>query len=229
MELASVGATGSASVRIPNNGAPMGRTYALTSPRLDLTGITQPVIRFKYAFARRDTTNTDRLLVRISRDCGKTWFLRRTILPADLPTVANTVQGAFVPGPGDWTHVSSIIIPQNYATDNLLVRIEFISGGGNDLYIDDINIDSNTVIGIDELEMTRWQLAPNPTYDIFRIDGPMERQDVTILSVTGEHLRTLRNVPSGGQVSVGDLATGTYFVRLTAPGVAVTRRLVVMR
>lgn len=222
-------ATGDRSVRIPNNGAPAGRTYALTSPRLDLTGVTQPMVRFKYAFAQRDTTDTDRMIVRISRDCGKTWLLRRTFLPADMPTVSHTVQTAFMPGPGDWTHVPGMVIPPGYATDNLLVRIEFISGGGNDLYIDDINVDSGTIIGMDEQELARWQLAPNPTGDAFRIDGPMARQDVTILSVTGEHVRTVRNVPSGTPVPVNDLATGTYFVRFGAPGAAVMRRLVVMR
>ncbi len=229
IELAAVAATGSGLVRIPNNGSPAGRTYALTTPRLDLTGIAQPVVRFKYAFAQRDTTDTDRMLVRISRDCGKTWLLRRTFLPDDIATVASTMQGAFVPGPGDWTHVPAIVIPANYATDNLLVRIEFISGGGNDLYIDDINIDSGTIIGIDEHEQARWQLAPNPTGDAFRIEGPMEWQDVVIFSVIGEHIRTMRNVPSGSPVPVDDLATGTYLVRFGAPGTAVMRRLVITR
>jgi PKD repeat protein len=224
-----IAASGDRSVRIPSSEGGPGLTYALTSPRLDISGISNPVLRFKYAFAKRDSANNDRIIVKLSRDCGKTWLVRRTIMPAEIATVVDPVPGTFVPGPGDWVHVPSITIPGSYATDNSLWRIELVSGGGNDLYIDDINLDHVGAIGIAELDSDRWMLAPNPAGDAFRIEGPAARQTVELFNLAGSLLRTHRDLPTGSSVPVNDLAEGTYLVRLSIPGVSVMRRLVVVR
>ena len=222
-------ATGDRSLRMPNHGQPVGRTLAITSPRLDLTGVGAPVLRFKYAFARRDSTNSDRLIVKFSRDCGKTWLVRRTIQPDELPTAQALASAPFVPEAGDWVHVPSITIPGSYATDNVIWRIEFVSGGGSDLYIDDINLDSMAAIGIEELNTTGWTIVPNPAQEHFRVEGPLHRQDVEIYTTTGALVRSHRDLATGNLVPVADLPAGLYLVRLAIPGTTVMRRLVVTR
>ncbi len=220
---------GDRSVRIPNSELSAGSTIALTSPRLDLTSVPSPVLRFKYAFAKKDSANTDRLLVKLSRDCGKTWLLRRTITAAEIATVTGTVAGSFVPGPGDWVHVPSISVPGSYATDNVIWRIELVTGGGNDLYIDDINLDNAAAIGIGELQQDTWQLAPNPASTYFQVASPFAIQTVELFNLAGQRIRTHNAISPSEQIPVGGLAAGTYLVRLSIPGASVMRRLVVMR
>lgn len=228
-ELNAAAASGSASLRIPNHGLAPGRLIAITSPRLDVTNVPNPVLRFKYAFAQRDAANSDRITVRISRDCGKTWIVRRTIVPADMPTVPGFASSPFSPGPEDWTHVPSIAIPPSYATNNLLIRIEFVSGGGSDLFIDDINLDNMTAIGIDELDQSQWTLAPNPTDDVVRIEGPLPQQRVEVFSSTGLLLADHGTLPNGYLLPVHDLVPGMYLLRLSAPGISVVKQLMVMQ
>jgi PKD repeat protein len=220
-------ATGLRCMRLPNTTP--GLLQAITSPRLDVSGVPFPVLRFKYAFAQRDAGNTDKLVVKISRDCGKTWMVRRTYNPDQLPTVAGTVAGTFNPAPEDWAQTTNIAIPPSFATDNLLVRFEFTSGGGHDLFIDDINLDDITAIGIDELDPDNWTIVPNPAQEHFRLEGPLDQQDVEIYSTAGTLVLAHRNVPTGSLVSLTDLPTGLYLVRLTIPGFTTMRRLMVTR
>jgi hypothetical protein len=109
------------------------------------------------------------------------------------------------------------------------VRFEFTSGGGHDLFIDDINLDDITAIGIDELDPDNWTIVPNPAQEHFRLEGPLHQQDVEIYTTAGTLVLAHRNVATGSLVSLTDLPTGLYLVRLTIPGFTTMRRLMVTR
>jgi len=222
-------ATGQKSVRVQNGGGEPGLLYRLTTPRLDLSQTPDPVIRFKYAFAQKDTPNTDKLLVKISKDCGNTWFLRKTILPAEMATVTGTVSGTFVPTAADWREVAITSIPSMYLTNNVIVRFEFYSGGGNDFYLDDINVFDASTASVKEPGLQEWYLAPNPTSEGFRIDGPFPMQDVEIFSMDGKRLFVQANFPTGNTVSVDGLPAGIYQVKMTYKGIVAYRKLLVTK
>jgi PKD repeat protein len=219
--------SGTRSVRLPNTAA--GLRHTLTTPRLDMTQTPNPVMRFRYAFAKRDTSNTDELLVKVSRDCGKTWIVRRTISATEISTVDGPVSGAFVPAAQDWVEVLLTNIPVSYQTNNVLLQFEFFSGGGNDLYIDDINIVDVDALGINEELGRSWSVHPNPATEGFRVEGHFAQQSVELYSMEGRLVQVVNGVGTGETVPVNELPAGSYLVRLTSAGHSAMRRLVVAR
>jgi PKD repeat protein len=228
-EWQDLAATGLHAIKLEGSGNTPDHAYRLTTPRIDLSQTPDPVIRFKYAFAQRDTSNTDRLLVKLSKDCGQNWITRRTISAADLPTVSGTVIGDFVPGPGDWAEVLITGIPSPYRTDNILVRFELISGGGNHFYLDDIYIYDISTATVKEPGESEWFISPNPTESVFMMNGPFPGQQVEIFDMKGKSVFSSEEVPTGAEVSVSSFPAGLYYVRLSYHGVTAYRKLVVIR
>jgi hypothetical protein len=218
-------ATGMRSLRLPNDGP--GLRHTLTTPRLDLSQTPNPVLRFRYAFAKRGATDTDQLLIRISRDCGRNWITRRTISTSELPTVPDVVTGTFVPAGEDWAEVLVTNIPPSYFTENFMLQLDFFTGGGNDLWIDDINIVDVDALNVPEQLAADWVIHPNPATESFRVEGHFAQQKVELFTVEGRLVRTVAQVNAGSSVPVGDLPAGTYLVRLSSGTASAMRRLVV--
>jgi PKD repeat protein len=88
---------------------------------------------------KRDDANTDALRVYVSKDCGATWSLRKSISSTTISTAANT-NGDFAPANSSEWRTEEIVLTSTFNTENFRVRFEFTSGGGNNFYLDDINI-----------------------------------------------------------------------------------------
>lgn len=224
----AVSASGQKCIHIRNGQGESALLYRLTTPRLDFSQTPDPVLRFRYAFAPKDTANSDKLLVRTSTDCGASWQTRKTINAVDLPTVANSVSGIFVPQAADWKEVLITTLPSTGNMNNLLVRFEFYSGGGNDFYLDDINIFDESQLSMPTWEEADWYIAPNPTADVFRVEGPFPYQSVELFGMDGKCVQTHLQTATGTAVDVAGLPAGWYWIKLGYQGAVAYRKLAVL-
>ena len=208
--------------------------YELYSPSYNLTGINDPKLFFRMAYATKTGQSADRLSVYISRDCGVTWILRfsRTgNILANLPASAQPINPA---SSGDWALWGSDI-PMGYEdAENLLVKFVFRTGGGNDLYIDDINLLPGASVSITEATQTAQLLiSPNPTSDYFTMDlGAWDEKDlhfriydmggrtVSDRRINGGSLLTFHAAREG-------LAPGMYRVSVQGKSGAVSGKIIV--
>lgn len=96
-------------------------------------------VTFDYAHAQQTSWNQDRLQVLVSTDCGITWTLMDELIGGALAT-SSAVSGAnFYPTAGDWaTH--SVDLSAYNGNPDVMVAINGICGGGNNLYIDNVQI-----------------------------------------------------------------------------------------
>jgi PKD repeat protein len=228
--------TGSYSVMI-NNLSTYG-TYIdeLVGPSVDMTTIvgSSPTLNFKVAYAQRTSTSADKLQIYVSTNCGLSWSLRKTILAAALST-GGVVTGNFVPNSTQWSYQTANLVGYVSQT-NLYYMFRFTSDGGNNIYIDDINI-NGVMTGIDELANSiDFNIYPNPidenTVIAFNL---LEKQDITIkvMDVLGREITTVfdGNLNEGehhyaiGQNS--DLSAGIYFVKVTANGRSFSKKMIV--
>ena len=68
--------------------------------------------------------------------------------------------------------------------------------------------------GLDEAAINFVNIYPNPVIDAFRIDGNQAQiQTVEVMDMTGRTVLT--PIPNGNTIAVGELATGSYFIRVT--------------
>ncbi len=140
-ETSSVGYNSTGSVWL-NNFSVTGQEQfdELISPLFDLGNMTFASVSFKAAFARKITANQDKLNAYYSPDCGKTWILKLSRAGSSLMSVQNTTSN-FVPQDStEWKSFSFSIASQELSSFGL-IKFEFESDGGNNIYIDNLNID----------------------------------------------------------------------------------------
>ena len=215
--------SGTKSIRMKNNQLPAGLLDELLSPSIDLSQAQAVNFSFRYAFARRASDNDDKLRIYVSKDCGETWVLRKQLRGnGELPTVPDQTS-TFIPnGAGQWELCTITNITSDYAVENFRFKFWFTGDGGNDLWIDDINI-NGTPVGLDETIAAGGVLvSPNPatssaTLSLQQADAANVR--VELLDLTG---RTIAVVAQGRtaaglhrwELPVRALNSGVYLVRV---------------
>jgi PKD repeat protein len=119
-------------------------------------------VKFNVAHAQRGPSNTDQLEMWISFDCGRSWTRRFQKNGSALATTGGYVSASWIPNTTQWREESVSVTPLA-GKQTAMVRFTFIDGGGNNIYIDDINIVDGP-IGINDLviEDSNISIYPNP-------------------------------------------------------------------
>ena len=229
-ELTTAAGDGSSkSARLRNFGEAMGTKDELISSPVDLSSITDQVtLSYRYAHKRRSSSDDDWLKVYVTTDCGESWALRKSSHGAFLSTEIST--SSFTPSSADdWKTVHVTNITSALWVDNFRYKFEFEAGGGNNMFIDNINIyqGSPQNVGLNEGAefVTDLALYPNPANDelnvSFSINSP-ENAIVEILDVTGKithsHLIKANEGSNLIMMDTSELDSGMYFMKLNVAG-----------
>lgn len=161
--------SGSVSLKMNNFGNTAGEMDEIIGPSMDMSAITDPKLTFWLAHAQKNSDVTDALKIYISDDCGETWNLRYNKSGSSLATLTTTKNSTFTPSSQtDWRQ-ETVSIPQTMAGSNMMCKFAFTSDGGNNLYIDDVNLVSSS--GIKDLENNDFsvEIYPMPIVDISSI------------------------------------------------------------
>ncbi|MBK9147011.1 MAG: PKD domain-containing protein [Flavobacteriales bacterium] len=143
--------SGTRSARLPNTIFSAGRTDELVSNTFDLSGAPGGIVSFRYAYAKRYIADDDELYVYVSANCGDTWLLRKIMRGNTSLLTGGVVPGNFTPtDPAQWRYAEFSNIGPNLCTSSFRLRFVFVSNGGNDLYLDDINVQGG-LVGVDEV------------------------------------------------------------------------------
>jgi PKD repeat protein len=218
---------------IDNLGNTYGDVDQLISPSYDLTTVNNPSLYFRVAYAQVDTAR-DLLRVLVSTNCGKTWQPRYAKYGSALSTVGPQ-SNPFVPSNFTQWRMDSIGLPQFANQANVRFKFEFTSRGGNNIYLDDINLSSP--LGINETQNTifAFSVFPNPSRGSsvasFKLsDGG--NVTVRLTDVLGREVLVIaeKEMSAGEQqieLNTAGLNAGVYFVTLNVDGRSVTEKLLV--
>ncbi|MCW5900099.1 MAG: T9SS type A sorting domain-containing protein [Flavobacteriales bacterium] len=217
--------TGDKSVRILNTAAMNGRKDELLSQPVDMSGADEVRISYRYAFAQRTSGSDDRLRVWVSNNCGATWSMRQQLRGTiSLNTAGAPMQTSFVPnGPGQWGYTEVTNVSAAYHVADFRFKFEFESYGGNNIYLDDINVNGMPV-GMGELLLGDGALmvVPNPAEDMATVVYDLQSPGMTrleVLDMLGRVTHVLRDGqhatgPHRVEIPVNTLNAGVYLVRL---------------
>jgi PKD repeat protein len=224
--------TGSQSVKLDNSQGTNGSVDELISNTIDLSNSAAASISFKYAFAKRNSGNTDYLQVFASNDCGETWFLRKNIYTSIISTMPNTNAG-IIPTGSDWKNIT--IGPNsltNYLVSNFRFKFKFVNGGGNDFFIDNINLSG--AVSIDENEFNQKLIVhPNPVKDKINIsyhstskltNPALELYDAMGRLVNSKKLKYLVSGANEIEMSSSNLDAGWYLIVLKSQEKTITNK-----
>ena len=234
--VSNTGFTGISSLRLNNAAALPGDIDEVVLPSIDLTAIQSPTMTFQVAFAQKTTTDNDRLRVMVSTDCGKTWQQRYMRSGTNLKTVPAQTS-SFTPNNASQWRMETVSISSFASSSNVLIKFDFKGDGGNNVYIDDINVVS-TFTGIDEQSGDNIQLNvyPNPAEEgsvVSFMLNDKQKVSVGLYDVLGREVMSLYK----GDMLAGEhtlqlnaennLNAGIYFVKLQMNGRSFTQKVLV--
>ena len=194
----------------------------ITAP-FGFSGQSEIVIRYRWAFALKTDPTDDRFKVSTSNDCGMTWTLREVHRGmTDLPTAPATDANFIPDGLEEWKEETIVIDNPDQITDNFRVKFEFNGRGGNNFFLDAINIGNETVLNITDLDLDQLiNVYPNPTDQNFTIEfegGVMNNPAIELFDVSGRLVYfeqiSIRDTPSV-QIERNNLSDGIYILSIS--------------
>lgn len=238
---ASTGLNSSKSARLMNFGQAAGGFDELVSSPVDLSGASQITLSYRYAHKRRNTSDADVLRVYVTNNCGDVWNVRNTRLLSSTSAVQGT---SFTPASAsDWTTVHMTNITGSYFVDNFRYKFVFEGGGGNNIFIDNINIYEGSpsddlvdgTAGITELaSINGLAVYPNPTDEELTVDFSVHTAQeviVTVQDVSGKIAQqNVINANEGSNLvlmNTQNLSSGIYFLEVKTGGARQVKQFVV--
>ena len=238
-QIGTTGLSSAKSAYLNNYNSNGSQSDELISAAVDLSSITSSAtLSFRFSYRKKATANFESLKVYLSKDCGVSWAQRKTLTGSQLSTIV--VPSPWIPAtPEDWTTVHMTNVTSEYWVDNFRYKFKFDGNGGNNLYLDNINIyagspSDNVVSGIDEtLQMNGVNLYPNPADEEVTLSfSSINTQAITVAiqDVFGKTIQSHNILAQNGSnlvfLDTQKLAAGTYFVSLINGGTPVTIKFV---
>lgn len=153
-------ASGSRSLQHIAAGSDVGRKAVFFTEPYDFTGIGSPFCNFKLAFARKNES-IDVLKVYMSTDCDHNWTLRYNKAGSSLATAVDT-SDEFIPLASQWRQEGFNVNPAA-GSSHVRFRFEFTYRGGQNIYLDDLNVGSLTAVGQKFDNDFQIRVLPNPS------------------------------------------------------------------
>lgn len=222
-------ATGTKSAYIDNFSNTAGNVSRLTSTVLDVSNFASPKMTFKMAYQQRVSTNTDKLQLLTSTDCGNTWVARWTKSGSALATVTPASTVPLSPLPSQFI-TYTVNINGVTGSNNVRFKFEFTadpSSPGNYLFVDDVNI-FDASVGIQTNESAAaLEIYPNPGTGAVTIASSQIMDEVDVKNLLGQCVYR-KKVGDKQMLWVTD-EEGVYFVTVRSGAQTTMRKLIVKR
>jgi PKD repeat protein len=225
----SFGHTGSKCARLVNYGQQPSNIDELVSAPINLSSVPESgsvTLSFRYAYRKKTSSDYEFLKVFISKDCGSEWAQRKTLGGNALSSQTSTSYWA-PSSQADWTTIHMTNVTTSYFVENFRMRFRFEGEGGNNFYLDDINLyegnpSDDIIVGFeDRSEEIQMNVYPNPTDADINIEfNLLQGQYFTaeIVDITGKVISSHAvQANEGHNVLILDtksLSQGSYLIRL---------------
>lgn len=142
--------------------------YAFILPPLNLNGEKNAKLEFDLAGAKTNNESSDQLRIYVSTDCGQSFALKKVFVNDNAYSTSVLYSSEFIPSASDWKHIEfdlSRFVDQS----NVMIKVYFKTGSGNNFYIDNINVSSDVSSSVKDREDQEFLIYPNPASDYIRI------------------------------------------------------------
>ncbi len=233
-------ATGTNSVRIVNDSSYDRYIDELVGPSVDMTKIigANPTLTYKVANAQKASTglgSADKLQVYVSTNCGLTWVLRQTLTGAALSTAGVNATWSQPASASEWVTKTTSLSGYTSQT-NFYFMFRFTSNGGNNVYLDDINISGTTGIKEEIASNLDFNVYPNPAEENAIIAFTLldkQKVNIKMYDVLGRVVSSVfeGNLNAGEHqypiTAKSSLSSGVYFIKLRVGGESFTKKLII--
>lgn len=195
------------------------RTVRLIGPMIDLREAQEPYVRFRYSYAQETATTTEVLMITAS-DCGG-GHTRQLFESAGSELATNG--GGYVAGvswqPSDCSHWKEVVLPVgDFAGGMLRLTFEVSTRGGQNLWLDDVEVYSATPLPLKALLEGPYDPGSGLMSDALRVQGllPLD-EPYSVLGLQPDQESQAGIVPAVLQVSGPDAIVDWVSVELRDP------------
>jgi len=229
-------ATGSTSIMIDNFNSHLDGKDELYSRTISLAGASAVNVSFKYAYARRDSNSVDQLQLFGLNSCGGTSLQRFSAVGGTLQTVPIQSTPFYPTQAADWK-LETAVLPAFLLTAGFRLKFVFSGHGGNNIFIDDINIDISTGAK-DITEMIQdASLFPNPASNCCALKFNLSQSktlSINVFNVIGEKVYTHpKNLYEEGsqeiKLNTSHLTNGMYIVQINDGTRAINKQMIISK
>jgi PKD repeat protein len=214
----------------------------LISPSYNLEGMSNAVLEFDHAYAKRYAQISDSLIVLISEDCGNSWNRLLSLGENGDGNFATHIQSSngFVPqiaddwcGSGYGSNCYSINLDQYVGKANIKIAFETYNANGNPLYIDNVKISQFVDISENQINTSDVTIFPNPTNGSFSIiNNSNEKFDnYEIINHLGQIVIKSKINQANTSIEINtksELKTGVYFIKLSGERKSISSKLIIL-
>lgn len=212
----------------------------LTSQSIDLTQMDTAFISMRAAFAQKLNSDYEAMRVFINTDCGEEWTLKKVFTGSNsLPSIDPT-NNYFIPETDDeWRYLVVDNIDPDERTENFRFRFVFYNNGGNNIYLDDINISElNLLASFEQKDLDGdVNLYPNPTAGDVNISLSLRTAETVSLHLMGADGKLLfQDGPTDFtqgthniNLSLGSMSPGSYILEMVGESGILHRKIILTR
>lgn len=230
----STGATGSKSIWVNNYFDNPSEGVHVFSPAFNLQNSSSSFLNFTYAYAQKTAANNDQLTVEVSTDCGLTWNSLFSKVGSQLNTTGGFKTQAYINPAGSHWKIESLNLQSFSGNSKVYVKFKFIpdvSGAGNNIFIDDINVSSITGNKTEDLSLQNISVFPNPFNEMLmlKLEGNLNFSSLKLLDVLSREIKVEVTALGSDKFSIRpyeNLNAGIYFLYITTPEGSRTLKLV---
>lgn len=218
---------------------PLGGRDRLVSPPLNLDGMSNAVLEFEHAYAKRHDKYPDSLIVLVSADCGDTWT--RVFADAEDGTgnfATAQLNPDFWPESSvDWclagwgSQCINIDLNQWLGQAEIRIAFESYNAYGNPMFIDNVSV--SQFVGVEDIIGDNIiHVYPNPNNGKFSINISDNHgfTNLTILNLQSEILleKVVSETDNHIEIDMGSkLPKGVYFLNLSGKKTSHSVKLIV--
>jgi hypothetical protein len=213
---------------------PTGLAY-LIIPRINITGAA--AIDFWQAYAQKTASTNDKLELVYSTNCGTSWTTLWSAAGSALATTSP--QSAYwLPSPSvgstDWTQRS---VSLSSVPANSVIAFRATANGGNNLFLDDINVRVGNVGVNNVIAENSVNVFPNPAREAATLEFKLSnatKVNITVQDAVGHTVAVVSDatLQQGNQrfnISTSSLAAGLYNIVIRTEEGNFTQRLSVVK
>ena len=156
------------------------------------------------------------------------WSANSTFIILAIQNNATPPQGFLVVDnlvPNQWNSVE-ITLPAGANERTGMFQLVLDAAGGNDYYFDNIYFSAVTTLGIDNVDINKFQISPNPTNSSWLVKGSQQLRTVQVFDILGKQVISLTPNTSDVSIDASNLKVGIYLAKITTDNGTKTVKLV---
>lgn len=217
----------------------VGDKAYLIFEKIGLTESENTILSFDHAYAQYPFSSfdtQDRLSIEVSADCGDNWVMVYNKAGASLST-RSPASSPFFPSSSQWASDTLDLSAFDGAAE-LTVRFTATSDYGNNLFVDNIQVQELVITGVDEPGPLAGKVFayPNPASEFVNVDFQLvesSRLDISVFDASGRRAGQLaggEQFPAGAhQLRWEPQHSGLYLIRVSSENGTVSKRVSVIK